>query len=578
VISRRALALFGVIIILGLSAGVRFWALGTPPGYIFDEVYYPHDAKALIDGKIGPTPGGLSWEPGDEISWPHPEYGKMAIALGILAFGNNAFGWRFMSALAGFLIICMVYPIARRLGLNRGWSLAALALAATDTLGIAQSRIGTLDVFIAVFTVACIYLTLRYVQDGHRWYWLVLAGLAGGLAFGTKWSGAFACLVALVLVFLFRKREGGLAEDDGARADLAGVVNEKRAALYSRAGRTRSAKAARGGTARPAPVAIRGLQAHTTAHAAPMALRASIARRALHAARRAAPPLLLLIVLPIGLYVASYGFYFASGHTWSQWVELQRQALTFNLHLSQPHTYASKSPTWILDIRPVWYYFQGKVTYHGIVAIGNPVLWWGAALSLITLPIMALVDRDRRLAMPALVVALLYFPWFSATRTSFLYYMTPVAPFMAVMVAAALQRLTGQRQHWPRLRPSEEPLCDLRDQGRDYAALVAFAAVFLVTAFFWQPIGHGVAYLFWRLPERSSVPFAYIVTATALLLGAVGVAWVLARVRSVAVWRPLGWAYVGLAAGVCVAFLPIIIDLGVSPAHYYQLMWLPSWI
>ena len=56
---------------------------------------------------------------------------------------------------------------------------------------------------------------------------------------------------------------------------------------------------------------------------------------------------------------------------------------------------------------------------------------------------MALVDRDRRLAMPALVVALLYFPWFSATRTSFLYYMTPVAPFMAVMVAAALQRLTG---------------------------------------------------------------------------------------------------------------------------------------
>jgi dolichyl-phosphate-mannose--protein O-mannosyl transferase len=276
--------------------------------------------------------------------------------------------------------------------------------------------------------------------------------------------------------------------------------------------------------------------------------------------------------------VASYGFYFAAGHTWSQWVEMQHQALTFNLHLSQPHTYASKSPTWILDIRPVWYYFQGKAIYHGIVAIGNPVLWWGAALSLITLPIMALVDRDRRLAMPALLVAILYFPWFAATRTSFLYYMTPVAPFMAVMVAASLQRLTGQRQHWPRLRPSEEPVGDLRDEGRDYTALVAFAAVFLVTAFFWQPIGHGIAYLFWRLPERSSVPFAYIITATVLLLGAAGLAWLLARVRSVAVWRPLGWAYVGLAAGVCAAFLPIVIDLGVSPAHYYQLMWLPSWI
>ena len=99
-----------------------------------------------------------------------------------------------------------------------------------------------------------------------------------------------------------------------------------------------------------------------------------------------------------------------------------------------------------------------------------------------------------------------------------------------------------------------------------------------MTAFFWHSIGHGVAYLFWRLPERSSVPFAFIITSTALLLGAAGLAWLLARVRSAAVWRPLGWAYVGLAAGVCAAFLPIVIDIGISPVHYYQLMWLPSWI
>jgi dolichyl-phosphate-mannose-protein mannosyltransferase len=515
VTSRRALVIVGIVVVLAASAGLRFWGLGKPSGYIFDEVYYPHDAKAIIDGHIGPKTGGLSWEPGDEISWPHPEYGKLAIAVGILAFGNNAFGWRFLPALAGFALLCFVYPIARRLGLNRGWSLAALVLAAADTLGIAQSRIGTLDIFIAVFTVACIYLILRYVQDGHRWYWLVLAGLAGGLAFGTKWSGAFACFVALVLVLLFRVRE--------PREEAAG-------------------------------------------------------RRLLRAARRAALPLLVLIVLPVALYVASYAFYFAAGHTWSQWWELQNQALNFNLHLSQSHTYASRAPTWILDVRPVWYYFQGKTTYHGVVAIGNPILWWGATLSLVALPVMAVVDRDRRLAMPALLVALLYFPWFGATRTSFLYYMTPVAPFMAVLVAAALQRFTGQRQHWPRLRPSEEPDGALRGQGRGYTALVAFAAVFLVTALFWQPIGHAVAYIFWRLPAHSSTSLAYIVTIAAALLGAALLAWMLARVRNAAVWRPLGWAYVGLATGVCAAFLPIVVDIGISPAHYYQLMWLPSWI
>ncbi len=126
--------------------------------------------------------------------------------------------------------------------------------------------------------------------------------------------------------------------------------------------------------------------------------------------------------------------------------------------------------------------------------------------------------------------------------------------------------------------PSEEPAGDLRDEGRDYTALVAFAAVFLVTAFFWHPIASGIAFVFWHWPARSSTSLAYIDTIAAALLGATVLAWVLTRIRGMAVWRPLGWAYVGLAAGVCVAFLPIVIDIGISPAHYYQLMWLPSWI
>ena len=177
----------------------------------------------------------------------------------------------------------------------------------------------------------------------------------------------------------------------------------------------------------------------------------------LRGARAALLPVLLLIVLPAGLYVASYAFYFAAGHSWADWWEMQRQAFYFNFHLHATHTYASIAPSWILDARPVWYYFQGKTLYHGIVAMGNPLLWWSAALALIVLPALAIGDRDRRLAMPALVVALLYFPWFATTRTSFLYYMTPVAPFMAVMVATLLQRLTGERQRWPRLRAAEGP-------------------------------------------------------------------------------------------------------------------------
>jgi dolichyl-phosphate-mannose-protein mannosyltransferase len=515
--NRKLLVIAGVLLVLALSAGVRFYALGRPAGYIFDEVYYAKDAKTIIDGKIGPKYASLSWEPGQEVSWPHPEYGKLAIALGILAFGNNAFGWRFVPALAGLGILCLVYPIARRMGLRRGWALAALILAASDMLGIAQSRIATLDVFIAVWTVLAVYLTLRYVQDGHRWYWLLSAGVAAGLAAGTKWSGAFAMLVAVVLVFLFRVR-------------------------------------------RPTQGLSRG-------------------KRMLRALRSAIAPAATLVVLPVGLYVASYAFYFAAGHTWGQWWELQQQAWYFNIHLSAPHTYASKAPSWILDIRPVWYYFKATnatTVYHGVVALGNPLLWWAATLSLATLPIVAIVDRDRRLAMPALIVALLYFPWFAATRTSFLYYMAPVAPFMAVLVATALQRLTGERQRWPRQRPSEflaEPA-----GGHQYVSVLAFVAFALAGAVLWYDIGHGAAYLFWRLPSHASTIFAYFVSIVVGAIGCTAVAWLVTRVRTAAVWRLLGWAFVGGVAGIGVAYLPIIIDIGISPAHYYHLMWFQSWI
>ena len=76
----------------------------------------------------------------------------------------------------------------------------------------------------------------------------------------------------------------------------------------------------------------------------------------------------------------SYGQYFVAGHTWADFVELHRQMVRFNLHLRATHTYASIAPGWIVDYRPVWYFFEGKKVYHGVIAIGNPFLWWLATL------------------------------------------------------------------------------------------------------------------------------------------------------------------------------------------------------
>ena len=44
------------------------------------------------------------------------------------------------------------------------------------------------------------------------------------------------------------------------------------------------------------------------------------------------------------------------------------------------------------------------------------------------------------------------------------------------------------------------------------------------------------------------------------------------------VWPRAGWLYVGIVVGICIILLPVVIDIGITPTHYYRLMWFPRWI
>ncbi len=138
-------------LILGLSAAVRLADLSRFATYVFDEYYYVHDARAILQGDIGPT-GKEPWRPGSERSAAHPELGKLTIAAGMLLAGDRPLGWRLMPALAGIALIALVYPLARLLFLSRRWALLATALAASDTLLIIESRLGVLDVLVALWS------------------------------------------------------------------------------------------------------------------------------------------------------------------------------------------------------------------------------------------------------------------------------------------------------------------------------------------------------------------------------------------------------------------------------------------
>ena len=485
-----------VLIVLILSAAVRLYTLQRPAVLVFDETYYAKDANTILHGYLGPV-RDFPWEPGKEISWPHPEFGKWAIAAGVAAFGYSSFGWRIAAAIAGTILLAFIYPIGRRIGLSPHWALMALVLAASDFLGIVQSRIATLDIFVALWSVACVYLALRYVQTGHRLLWLFLCGTAGGLAVGTKWSGAFAIVAAAAIMVLYRRRPW----------------------------------------------------------------RRPVGRALVDALRDVGFPLLALVVLPALLYVASYTLYFTKGgHTVGQWWDLQKEMWWFNENLHATHTYASAAWKWIIDYRPVWYYYEERQGVHGIISMGNPFLWWASLPALLALTVLGIVRRRREELVLPLLVALLYLPWFATTRTSFMYYLTPVAPFLAVAVARALSELVRDR----------EPLA--------WGAGICFAVTAAVVALLWYPIGQAAKAAFWALPASVSPQLARLVVAFAVAAAAGGLVALFFWMRARRWWPYLNWAFTGAVTGVCLAFLPILIDISISTSHFYHLMWLRSWI
>jgi len=523
--ARRRRITLAVALILLISAALRLWQVATPAEYMFDEVYYAKDAKAIVDGRVGPK-APLRWEAGDEVSWPHPEMGKFAIAAGIVLFGDRAFGWRFPSVIAGLVMLACVYPLARRLGLPPPWALIALVFAAADTLGIAQSRIATLDVFVGAWTVLCIVLALRYAQDGRRKRWLILCAAAGGMAVATKWSGGLALVAAAVLIFLAWLRDRAPAPED-APAEPVNLLGDVP-------------------TARP-----------TFARALPGALLI----------------VALFVLVPAALYFFSYVQYFASGHTLADWWELQRQALYFSLHLKATHTYASAAPTWIVDYRPVWYYFDGTKTYRGVIAMGNPFLWWVATVGLFAAPILAILRRTTLLLPAAIIVAVLYLPWFATTRTSFLYYMTPVAPFLAILAAAALVAFAGSAR--------------LPRRG-----ILVMAVTALATAVLWDPVGRLAVRVFrqlpqpvdrlavrvfWELPQRLISAFGWVGVGVGIFLVLLVI--IVAVPRRTWGWRPVvSMVLAGAIVGIAVAFLPIVLNIPISPGHWSHIMWFASWI
>jgi dolichyl-phosphate-mannose-protein mannosyltransferase len=181
------IALFAILVL-------HFYSLATIKEKIFDEIYFP----VFADNYLTKT----------DFYDAHPPLGKLIIAVGIIAFGNNPFGWRVMSALAGLAILAVMYGFTLDLTKNRTTALLALFLAAIEPMLLVESRVGLINIYLGLFSILGLWLFWRWYEKGHLAN-LIFALLAFGAAVAVKWIGlgAFGAALLFWLVMCWQKKQ-----------------------------------------------------------------------------------------------------------------------------------------------------------------------------------------------------------------------------------------------------------------------------------------------------------------------------------------------------------------------------------
>jgi dolichyl-phosphate-mannose-protein mannosyltransferase len=370
----------------------RLWHLSAPKGLIFDEVYYAKNAHSLLLHGVEIDPKSNAAE-----FVVHPPVGKWLIALGIKVFGYNEFGWRISLAVVGAISISLIYWVTRKLFDNYFLSCCAAILMTADGLHLVQSRTALLDLFVMFF------ILLTFMALIYRKHWL--AGIALGLACGTKWSGVYYVVAYLAFVLYTDYRTNRAMEKD-------------RALLVTIYGKT----------------ILRALQ---------------------------------YVIIPIAVYLLSWSGWLLTKTGWDRtWADSPRKSsfsfipaslrslwhyhaeiLNFHTHLTTKHSYSANPWSWLILGRPTSYFYAtpkgcgASTCSQEVIALGTPLLWWSAVFALLITFGYWISRREWQSGLILLSVAAGYLPWFLfQKRTMFSFYAIAFEPFVILTLVFCIAK------------------------------------------------------------------------------------------------------------------------------------------
>lgn len=458
-----------LIVLMATAVFTRFWRLGTPGGFYFDEVYDAFTAREVLNGN------GEAWDfttaapKGYAYEWVEPAMHEEFMAFGMAIFGKeNAFGWRFFGALFGVGTIFFVYLIGKRLFKSELVALAAAFLMTFEGLNFAQSRLATNDIYLLFFITGALYFL---VADRYIW-----SGIFLGMAFATKWSGALAVFpFAVYFAYKFLEtRKGRKLKVPGREAAI-------RYALIGLAliGVSAALWVLTYATDGPGPVYILygaamaagvfsiGLGAYQLWRQQDV----RITERTRFLLNMASTLPIYFVVVPVGIYFLHYLPYFLTGHGFNDWWELHKQMWFYQTQTAGTQTHPYQSPwwSWLIMGRPVFLYLSpgGDKIYN----LGNPIIFW-LGLPAMGVIILQLLGRLRMkvdeksagmtlsgmlrpvdFALLFVLVAYLAFwlPWVRAPRILFLYHYMPSVPWLCLGLAYCVGRLWDGGWDWGRV-------------------------------------------------------------------------------------------------------------------------------
>ena len=357
----------------------------------FDEIYFVRTAVEHIEN-IFPY----------ELS--HPPLGKLLISASVLLFGSSPFGWRLLGAIAGVLMITVMYIFVKNMFGKTIIAVCTALIFGFDFMRFIQTRIATIDTYAVFFILLSFFFMYRYITTDvdapFRKSILPLAfsGLFFGLSFSVKWIGFYAG-AGLLILYIIRLMQLGLYYGS----------------MYKR------------GYGR-------------------------------YLIKTIIFSILFFVMIPGFIYYLSYIPYgTARGMTFNlsmltdpNFFNIVRnnQVLMFNYHskLEAVHPFSSYWWQWILNIRPILYVNNSSGEYRAIFgAFGNPVIWWGGFIAMVMMAGRIFTHRDGKSLIILIGFLSQLLPWVAVTRILFTYHYFPSTLFLILALAHVFNTIIERR-------------------------------------------------------------------------------------------------------------------------------------